>query len=275
MFKLGLPMSIRHNPYLDIYLSDLIKCMREWRIWTVLGWNDIKKRYRRSRIGQFWITLNMLVVVFGLGIVWSGIFRQDVKSYMPYLATSFVLWGFISSFITDGANAFIESESLMRQLNLSNISYLMRPIIRNILILIHNILIIPIVYFIFDYHTNLYVFFLPMGFLLVMLNCFWIIGSLGIISARYRDVNQLISSSMMLIFAVTPILFKVESMPEQSRFLMDFNPLASYLSLLRDPLLGVSPRSWDIFYAALWAVIGNIFFFLIYSLKRNRIVFWL
>ena len=33
----------------------------------MLAWNDIRRRYRRSGLGQFWLTLSMAAMIGGLG----------------------------------------------------------------------------------------------------------------------------------------------------------------------------------------------------------------
>src|SRR4029077_11802271 len=40
--------------------ADLARGVSRWRLWLLLGLNDIRQRYQRSRVGQFWITLSML-----------------------------------------------------------------------------------------------------------------------------------------------------------------------------------------------------------------------
>ena len=32
---------------------------RAWQSWGILGWHDIRQRYRRSTLGPFWITIAM------------------------------------------------------------------------------------------------------------------------------------------------------------------------------------------------------------------------
>ena len=36
-------------------------------LWGVLGWHDIRLRYRRSKLGPFWLTISMGVLVGVLG----------------------------------------------------------------------------------------------------------------------------------------------------------------------------------------------------------------
>ena len=52
--------------------------MRLWPVWLVMGWDDIRQRYRRSILGPFWITLSMSVFIFVLSIIYSRLFRKTV-----------------------------------------------------------------------------------------------------------------------------------------------------------------------------------------------------
>jgi hypothetical protein len=54
---------------------DLLSGICAWSFWTMLGWNDIRQRYRRSVLGPFWITISMPVIdrseCFGSGTLQS------------------------------------------------------------------------------------------------------------------------------------------------------------------------------------------------------------
>ena len=64
-------------------IEDISSAMLHWRVWAMLGTTDILKRYRRSRIGPFWITISMAVLVLGLSIVYSNIFAVPLAEYLP------------------------------------------------------------------------------------------------------------------------------------------------------------------------------------------------
>ena len=57
-------------------IADLALGLYEWRIWWVLAASEIRQRYRRSTVGQLWFTLSMGVMIAGIGLVYSVIFRQ-------------------------------------------------------------------------------------------------------------------------------------------------------------------------------------------------------
>src|SRR3954468_8139946 len=92
--------------------ADLVAGLRAWPLWTMLGWNDIKQRYRRSVLGPFWITLSVGIFILVLGIIYSRIFKVEIATYMPFLALGYVLWGFISQTVIESCNAYQEGERI-------------------------------------------------------------------------------------------------------------------------------------------------------------------
>ncbi len=49
--KLGEPGQMIRDIYAG--LADIYDGLREWRMWWMLAWNDVRRRYRRSVLGQF------------------------------------------------------------------------------------------------------------------------------------------------------------------------------------------------------------------------------
>ncbi|MEA2755782.1 MAG: lipopolysaccharide transport system permease protein, partial [Aliidongia sp.] len=65
--------------------GDLYRGLRAWRLWTMLGWNDIRLRYRRSVLGPFWMTLSMAIFIVTLGLIYSRIFHAELRTFLPYI----------------------------------------------------------------------------------------------------------------------------------------------------------------------------------------------
>src|SRR6266568_521897 len=88
-------------------IADLVNGAHAWRVWSMMGWLDIRQRYRRSMIGPFWITLSMAVMIGTLGVVYSSLFKQEISEFVPYLAAGFCIWFLISAMITEGTMLFV------------------------------------------------------------------------------------------------------------------------------------------------------------------------
>jgi homopolymeric O-antigen transport system permease protein len=246
-----------------------------WRIWLMLAWNDIRRRYRRSGLGQFWLTLSMASMIGGLGYVYSGLFGNDITMYLPYLAVSFVMWNLISGIVNDSCTAFSDNENLIRHMNLSKSLYIYRVVARNTIVMAHNFVIIPIVFVLFRRGLNANILWLPIGLALVIINGFCIGFFLAIISTRFRDVPQIVASVMQIAFFITPVMFQPEQLQHRVPFAIIFNPFASLLEIVRDPLLGQGPSAWALLTSVMVAVVGYACLLPFVGRYAARAVYWL
>ena len=88
---------------------DIAEATALWRLVRTLGWLDIKLRYRGSVLGPFWLTISTATMVAAMGVVYSTLFHQDMHEYLPFLALSLVLWGFVSGTVSDACTCFSAS----------------------------------------------------------------------------------------------------------------------------------------------------------------------
>ena len=256
--------------------QDFISSMKVWRIFCLIGANDIRKRYSRSRLGQFWLSLSLAVNILTLGMVWSYLFKIPIKEYLPFIATSMILWSFISSCLAEGANLYINSASYLKELNIPKLSYVNSLIVRNLIVLGHNFLVLVPIYLFCLGSINLFSlssFILGLLALIVFLYGSIIIAA--IISLRFRDFPNIISSLLQILFYVTPVMWKIELMPEKIQKLLILNPFCVFLTICKNYLLsGAAPEyywSAAIIYILISFSIATYFF----SKFRSRIIYWI
>src|ERR1044072_2328255 len=91
----------RRPSYWTGFAWDFTESIKRWQLWWLLGYNDVRQRYRRSRVGQFWITLSMGIFIVAIGPVYAILFATELKEFLPYLTVNIVVWSFISSMIND------------------------------------------------------------------------------------------------------------------------------------------------------------------------------
>src|ERR1700742_1396966 len=113
-----LPKPPTMKQHLELAWRDASHGLIDWRVWLLLGMNDIRQRYRRSRLGQFWITLAMATTIVSLGFLYAFLFKQPLGEYLPYLGISFVVWGLMSGIVLDSCMVFISSEGFLRQVSM-------------------------------------------------------------------------------------------------------------------------------------------------------------
>jgi ABC-type polysaccharide/polyol phosphate export permease len=254
--------------------GDFLGAVRRWRLWTSLAVHDIASRYRGSVLGPFWITVTTAAMIGGVGLMYSQLLGQSLAEYIPWLAVGIILWTLFSQVITEGCDAFVSSGTIIKQTAIPMLSFIARMMTRNLINFAHQVVIIAavLIYFVLWRHSNV-----PLslaGLALVLVNLGWLALASGIVSARFRDVPQIIGALVQISMFITPVFWRPESI-RFHRFILDGNPFYHMLEVTRRPLLGepVAPDSYVVL--ILMALAGWAATFLLFSRTRRRVVHYL
>lgn len=256
--------------------DDILKAIQKYSLIHLLGWQDILGRYKRSSLGPFWLTLSMGFMIATMGIVFGTIFNVDLKVFFPYLAIGIILWGYVAIIITEGCNVFIDNDAMIKQLPLPLFTYILRMIWRNTLILGHNILIFPLVLIMVGQPITSVAFLAIPGFILLVSNLLWVSIILSVICARYRDMPQIITSILQVVFYATPIMWIPDNISNPYvHILVNFNPVYHLLELIREPLIGHLPTLDNWIISIILCIFGWIIALRFYSIFKPKVAYWL
>jgi lipopolysaccharide transport system permease protein len=250
-----------------------------WRLLPLvftLSFLDIKLRYRGSLLGPFWLTLSTAVMVGAIGFLYASLFHQDVSQYLPFLTISLVLWNFFNTITAEGCTCFTSSEGMIRAMRMPLSLHAARIVIRNIIVLAHNIIVIVIVFAIFHTTPNLDSFSVLPASLLWTIDSFATVLLLGAIGARFRDIPPIIGSIVQIAFYLTPIMWAPSMLAHRgiAQVFINWNPIFALLEIIRGPLLGqaIEPHCWLV--ACLYSVMVCGIAFYVFTRARPRIAYW-
>lgn len=239
-----------------------------------LAWSDTHTRYQRSVLGPLWLVLGTAIGVGGLGFVWSQLFNIDKSVFIPSLTIGLVVWYLLSATITEAAAVFYRNREMILNFGTSSLLISLQLLLRQMVNFAHNLIVVVVVFAIYPGKLGVVTLMAIPGLLLVLLNLVLVIQIVGYIGARYRDLEPLVAAIMQPLFFITPVIFRPEQLGGPSSLLIAFNPLAWWLSLIRDPFFGtVAP-------AATWlACLGFTGFCAVVALmitaqKRRRLAYW-
>ena len=241
--------------------------------WT-LGWLDIRLRYRGSMLGPLWLTLSTGIMVGALGYLYAGIFHTEIASYLPFLALSLVLWGFLATTVAESCTAFTESEGIVRAMRMPFFLFAIRVLVRNVLVLGHNILVIVVVYVVFEVTPGWEAFLAIPGLLVWAINSLALVLLLGTFCARFRDILPIVSSVMQIAFFLSPVLWQPEQLGG-GRELLPLNPFFDLLEIVRTPLHGAVPGAEIWLGAGLYSAVLWVLAWAMFTRARGRIAFWM
>jgi lipopolysaccharide transport system permease protein len=255
-------------------VTDVRNGLRLWRLAWSLGWLDIRLRYRGSMLGPFWLTISTGVMVASLGFLYSALFHMSLHEYLPFLALSQVLWGFLATLVSEACSAFTESEVVIRSVRMPFFLFSLRILVRNVLVLGHNICVIVVVYLAMQLWPGTDALMAIPALPLWIIDALALSLLLGGICARFRDIIPIVASVMQIAFFMSPVIWKPSQLGDGAVWL-PLNPFYDLLEIVRAPLLGETAPLlvWvaAIFYSAI--LCGLTWWFFLRA--RGRIAFWI
>lgn len=212
-------------------------------------------------------------MVIALGIVYSRLFKTELRDFLPYLCVGLLVWGYISATITESGLLFTGAESYIKQIRLPYSLYGFRFIWSRLIIFAHNLVIYVVVLIYFQIWPGVGLLLAIPGLALLSVNLILTSMLLGMLSARFRDIPQLIGSVIQVAFFITPVMWNPTLLGPDS-YIVLLNPFYHLLEIVRAPLLGHSFPAMSFAATAIITIVNagvSAGFFMRF---RHRISYW-
>ena len=76
---------------------------------------DLKVKYRRSFLGFFWSLLNPLLQMAVITVVFSLLFKFDMKDYALYVLSGLVPWSFWATSVDGCCMSIVSAEAMLKR----------------------------------------------------------------------------------------------------------------------------------------------------------------
>jgi ABC-type polysaccharide/polyol phosphate export permease len=254
-------------------LQEIAGIARHSRVWRTLALWDIRSRYRFSMLGTLWLVMTTAVTAVSVGLIYSQVFGQDISSYLPYFTAGLIVWTFIASVLNEAAGTLTAAGSLIKSTRVPIAVHIMRMLQRNFLVFLHNLAILGVLWLVMAWHIDARTAAALAGLALLYVFLAGAAVVIAFVSVRYRDVPPMIAAGTQFLFLASPIIWRQDSLAHGAAILA-LNPIAWFLAVVRDPLLGepVPLAAWCM--AALLSLASAGLAALVYVAYRDRIAYW-
>jgi lipopolysaccharide transport system permease protein len=213
-----------------------------WRLryfWMALVRIDLKNRYRRSMIGVGWSLLHPILMTIVLCTVFSTIFKMPIRTYAPFLLSGLVFWNFITTAMSQGCHCFFLGESYIRQHPAPLAIYPLRTVLGGGIHFLMGFTVVLIFVWVVHGFGNTVALLSLIPTLTLMFILGWSLAILmGVMNVLFQDCQHLIEVLIQVLFYATPVMYTPEILRQRHLdWIVDLNPLAIMLDLLRKPLL--------------------------------------
>jgi ABC-type polysaccharide/polyol phosphate export permease len=252
---------------------DLADGFGKFWLWGELAKQDTRMRYRGSILGPLWLTITTAVWIGAMGFLYAKLFNSPPSTYLPFLSIGLVVWQFLATIINEGCGTFTAATGVIQQVPMPYSIHVYRMVLRNLIVLGHNAIVIPVIMLIFRIVPDWQCVWIVPALLVICVNGVWIGLLFGMLSARYRDVPPIVGSFVQVVFFVTPIFWQPAALGRW-RAIGELNPLFAAIDVIRAPLLGISPAPYSWAMLGIVTVLGSALTFAIFARLRYRIPFW-
>jgi ABC-type polysaccharide/polyol phosphate export permease len=223
---------------------------REWlATLATLIRHEFRIRYRAQALGAAWSFLHPIVMMAVLSVVLPPAFGATDGRYSVYLLIGLVFWNFWSTSITASVGSLVAKAAILRH------TMLPRPLVPLSVMLSYalnlGVEILALVAFVpvypraFRLSPALALVPVALVFLVALMGGVVLVGS--VLNVVYRDVGYLVTTALLLLFWLTPIVYPLGAVREPFRSLLAWNPLTAILETLRGAVMdGAVPdaRTW-------------------------------
>jgi ABC-2 type transport system permease protein len=254
--------------------DDIKRTLEYRRIWFYLALDDIFARYRNTVLGPIWNAAYIVAQALALSLVFGGVFHQPLHIVMPYILSGIIGWALGPANILECSGLLMWFSGTIKTQNFPFLFYAFRVVARSGLMFLHNLVALFIVLPLFGHVPLMNFMIVPAVALIMMLSVPYCL-LIGMICARFRDIQMLIVNFSSVFFLVTPIVWMPSTTPgARSAAYLLYNPFFYMIDLIRQPVLNAFPPVLD------WVVCGGIAAFgwalcmICLAAFRNRIAFW-
>ncbi len=195
---------------------------------------DVGGKYKHSFLGVLWSFVNPLLQIIVYAIIFPLIMRSNIEYYVVFMVCGLIPWNYFSTVINRASFTMIENGNILKKV------YFPREILplsvvtsETITFLISSIIIVG---FVLGYGLGITIniVFYPILLFVQFVLLLGISLFVSSITVYFRDLQHFIGVLLQLFFYATPIVYSVESIPENFQWILKYNPMTYIIEGYRD-----------------------------------------
>ncbi|MDC7859340.1 ABC transporter permease [Pantoea ananatis] len=229
------------------YLFDLISVITE---------KELKVRYKSSFLGYLWSIANPLLFAMIYFFIFKLVMRVQIPNYTIFLITGLFPWQWFAGSTSNSLFSFIANAQIIKKTVFPRSVIPFSNVLMEFLHFICTIPVIIVFLFIYDMRPAFsWIWGIPLIGLGQMILTYGLALILSTLNLFFRDLERFISLGIMLMFYCTPILYSVDLIPQEYRWIIDSNPLSLMILSWRDLFMNGAIDLKNIFYLYIYSFI--------------------
>jgi lipopolysaccharide transport system permease protein len=206
----------------------------------LLGWRDVKVRYKQTVLGAAWAVLQpvLTMVVFTLIFGRLGKIPSDGVPYELFALAALVPWTFFANGLLLGGQSLITDVSLITKVYFPRVFIPLATLLAGLVDLAIGFVVLLGVVFAYGHTPPARIILLPCFLVLLVVTTLGVALLLAALNVRYRDVRYVVPFLTQLWLFATPVAYSTNLIDGRWRTLAGLNPMAGVVEGFRWAVLG-------------------------------------
>ncbi|RKH42318.1 ABC transporter permease [Corallococcus sicarius] len=188
---------------------------------------ELKARYRGSVLGFFWTFLNPTLHMLVYTLLFSVFMKNQISNYAYFLFVGLLPWTWFSTSISAGASSISDRRDLMTKVRFPAQVLPATVVATNFCNFLFSLPLMVVLGLFFGVLPSWHVVAFPVVVLVQMCFTFAVVYAVSAFNVTFRDLQHIVMNLMMLWFFLTPVLYKLSTIPEDyRRVLQVVNPMS-------------------------------------------------
>ena len=219
---------------------------------------DIKIKYRRSFLGILWSLLNPLLMMIVITIVFSHLFRFQVKNYPIYLLTGQIFFTFLSESTNMAMAAIVNNSSLIKKVYIPKYIFPVAKTLSSFVNLIFSLIAVVIMILVTNTKLTWMILLFPLPLIFILVFSIGLGLILSAYSVFFRDIVHLYGVVLTAWNYLTPIFYPADIIPDKYQVFLQLNPLYHMIELFRHVVLYGKVPSLGLILTCLFISLGSL-----------------
>lgn len=236
---------------------------------------DLTVRYKRSFFGYLWTMLNPLINTIVLTIVFSTAFRFQMKDFIIYFLSAFLLWNFFAQSTMLSSRAILKNGEIFKKIYVPKGIFVLSIVVAELINFAFALVPMFLVLLVMRHSLSWSLLFLPVA---VGCTVFFTLGislCLAAVAVYFYDIIDGYQVLLLPWMYLTPIVYPLEIVPKQFLPLIKLNPFYYLVECFRVPIYGGQlPEGGIIAWAAVAAAASFALGYLIFARRVDDFIFY-
>jgi lipopolysaccharide transport system permease protein len=215
---------------------------------------DLVARYQQTIMGPLWFVLQPVLTALIFAVIFGRVAHVPIEGHSPFLfyLAGLAAWGYFAQNLNASATSFTANAHLFGKVYFPRLIVPLSAVISNLAAWVIQI----VTFFVFlawdigfaggdaSGFVVARLLFLPFLALYIALLSLGICLWLSSLTAKYRDLAQVVSFLIQIWLYATPVIYPIAQVSVRWRWLWSLNPMTAVVETHRWILLGSGTVSW-------------------------------